>query len=646
MPYDFSVIVPTFDRPAQLPSCLDAVERLDYPPERFEVIVVDDGSPVPVSEVLNRPRVGPELVLVRKSNGGASSARNAGAAIARGRYLAFTDDDCRPEPGWLRALWETFERHSDCIVGGSTVNDLPENSFSDASQLVVELVYAHYNQDPEASRFFASNNMAVAAAPFREIGGFEEARFRDASEDRELCDRWRQGGRRLCFAPEARVRHGNPMRFAGFARQHFRYGRGAAQYHHERAHRGSGRMWQEMGFHARLPFLLANRLGRRRASRWPSLLPLLGVWQVANAAGFVYEQVVGFQRGSRTENRLGFVRQKADSHGSPVVLRAADAHAPRPFPLVVEPLGGELDLAKWARSHRDLLDRQTREYGAVLLRGFSVPAPADLEAVVQALYGDAMEYRDRAVARSRVSGNVYTATDLSSAHEIFLHNESSFSHIWPLKLVLHCRRAATRGGETRIADVRRVFERIEPAIRERFLERGVLYRRNFRPGPFGLSWQEGFQLSDREELEAYCRSGRIDFEWVDGEHLRTEERRPGIARHPETGEPVWFNHAAVLNAGLLDERKRSALRRIFREEDLPNHTYYGDGAPIEPEVLEAIRSAYLAETVEIDWQAGDVLLLDNMLVAHGRATYAGPREVVVAMAEPTDWKRVEQAAWE
>jgi glycosyltransferase involved in cell wall biosynthesis len=287
--YLFSIIIPTYNRPRQLASCLEALTRLRTPAGGFEVIVVDDGSPQPLDQTAEPYRRRLDLTLLRKPNGGPGSARNTGAGVARGRFLAFTDDDCWPAPDWLIALARRFERAPQHMLGGHTINRLTRNPYATTSQLIQDVVYAFYNRDPEAARFFASNNLAVPADLFRQLGGFDEQFFRAASEDRELCDRWLQQGHRMGYVPEAVVLHAHALTLRTFWKQHFTYGRGAWRYHQVRAGRGSGRMRDDMKFHARLPQLLRGPLAGLPPGRVWTILPLLLLWQAANTAGFFYE---------------------------------------------------------------------------------------------------------------------------------------------------------------------------------------------------------------------------------------------------------------------------------------------------------------------------------------------------------------------
>lgn len=283
-PPDISVIIPTYNRPAQLQNCLDHLLEQDYPKERFEILVADDAGDVEL-------KVPSQVQLVRLArNGGPGAARNSAAKVARGKLLAFTDDDCLPESRWLSRLWSQHLRTPTATLGGGIRNALPNNIFAEASQVISDLVYAHYNAQPCAARFFSSNNLAVPRDAFLESGGFAPD-FRVASEDREFCDRWLYHGGQLVFVPDAVVGHAHGLTFRDFLRQHFSYGRGAHRYHKLRSMRGSGRMSQDMAFHVNLSGKLRRRLAGLPAMKSFFLLALLACWQVSNAAGFFYEKL-------------------------------------------------------------------------------------------------------------------------------------------------------------------------------------------------------------------------------------------------------------------------------------------------------------------------------------------------------------------
>jgi alpha-ketoglutarate-dependent taurine dioxygenase len=302
------------------------------------------------------------------------------------------------------------------------------------------------------------------------------------------------------------------------------------------------------------------------------------------------------------------------------------------LPLLVRPRVPGLDLAAWAGPSRGAIGELLLRHGGLLCRGFKVDQPDDLARFTRAVSGEALEYKERSSPRSAVEGRIYTSTDYPPAYPIFPHNENSYQSSWPLKIFFCCMQPAQAGGETPIADVRRVIDRIDPPVRDRFVAQGWMLVRNFGDG-FGLDWRSVFQTSDPAEVESYCGQHGIRAEWKPGGGLRTTTVRPALARHPLTRELLWFNHATFFNVATLEPMIREALLGEFDERDLPSNTFYGDGSPIEPEVLDHLQAAYREETIQFPWQQGDVLLLDNMLVAHARNAYRGERRILVAMSE-------------
>ena len=315
------------------------------------------------------------------------------------------------------------------------------------------------------------------------------------------------------------------------------------------------------------------------------------------------------------------------------LVEIAPLAAGRALPLAVHPAVEGVNLAAWIASNRELLRAELRRCGAILFRGFGVRTPEEFERVALALSGSLMQYSFRSTQRSEVGGQVYTSTEYPADQTIPMHNEMSYTSTWPRKIWFFCLRPAERGGETPFADSRQVFARISPAVRRQFADRGVLYVRNYGGG-LDLPWENVFQTADRPAVERFCREAGIECEWKAGNRLRTRQRCQGVARHPETGEMIWFNQAHLFHRSSIDPAVLASLLEARGEEDLPRDARYGDGAPIEAATLQEIRRAYAEESVVFPWEEGDVVLVDNMLVAHGRRPFAGQRKVLVTMAEP------------
>ncbi|MFO7554072.1 MAG: glycosyltransferase [Desulfobacterales bacterium] len=223
----FSIIVPTYNRPRQIVSCLEALSRVNYPRARFEVIVVDDGSRIPARTVVSSFFDKMNLTVITQKNAGPSKARNAGAERAKGDFLAFTDDDCMPAPDWLLTLSNRFKISPECAVAGPSVNALEENIYDTASQMLIEYLHGYYNRDPEQARFITSNNLSLPAKQFKAVGGFDTNFSNAGGEDREFCEHLRHNGCRIIYAPEVVVHHSHGLTLSSFWRQHFNYGLGA-----------------------------------------------------------------------------------------------------------------------------------------------------------------------------------------------------------------------------------------------------------------------------------------------------------------------------------------------------------------------------------------------------------------------------------
>jgi alpha-ketoglutarate-dependent taurine dioxygenase len=296
------------------------------------------------------------------------------------------------------------------------------------------------------------------------------------------------------------------------------------------------------------------------------------------------------------------------------------------------------DPREWGLTAREMLTAILRDTGVVLLRGFRPLADEEFHAFVADVLGPPLEYRERSSPRTRVTGHVYTSTEYPAHQPIFLHNENSYANVWPTKIAFYGAVAADTGGATPIADVRAVYRQIPADVRDRFAGTGVLYVRHFTQN-VGLSWQDVFQTADRADVEAYCAAHGYTCEWL-ADGLRTSRRGQAVARHPVTGDIVWFNHAAFFHLSTLESDVRAGLLAQFGESRLPNQTYYGDGRPIEPHVLDLIRDAYRDHQISWPWRAGDLLLLDNMLVAHGREPFTGTRRVLVGMADRFDHRQL------
>jgi alpha-ketoglutarate-dependent taurine dioxygenase len=316
------------------------------------------------------------------------------------------------------------------------------------------------------------------------------------------------------------------------------------------------------------------------------------------------------------------------------VDRSVDVSSPDEragIPMLVENRN-ESSLREWAARNRGVIRDWLHTYGGVLFRGFPMASAERFGLAIDEIVGPRLQYMNRSSPRTDAGDRIYTSTDYPSHLPIFPHNEHGYSPVFPLYVAFCCLIPAESGGATPIASTRRIRAAIPESVRERFRRKGILYVRNYHEG-FGVSWQKAFQTPDHHHVEEYCGKLGIRCEWRPDGVLRTYRRGPAEVGHPHTGEPVWFNHGTFYHVTTLPEPVRNEMITSFAEQDLPNQTYYGDGSPMEPEVLDQLRAAYLQSLYRFEWKRNDVLLLDNMLAVHARDPYMGARRVLVSMAE-------------
>lgn len=311
----------------------------------------------------------------------------------------------------------------------------------------------------------------------------------------------------------------------------------------------------------------------------------------------------------------------------------------RSLPLVVTPeqkdhVGSHISaLVAWTESNSGSIHAALLKHGALLFRGFWIEAMDDFETFIHALDSEFLAYIEGFAPRTKLSNAVYTSTEYPAEFSISLHNELSYAHKWPTRLFFCCLTAADEGGETPIADCRQILRTLPSKIVERFENKGVKYVQNLHGGyGVGKSWQATFETDDPSVVEKYLTEGGVEFLWREDGGLKFSQVRPGIAFHPETGEKLWFNQAEQWHPSSLDTKTRQAMLELMGEEELPLNAYFGDGTPLLEEDLEVIRDTFWRNAATFPWAEGDILIIDNMLVAHGRRPYRGERKVLLAMS--------------
>ncbi|HEU5417063.1 MAG TPA: TauD/TfdA family dioxygenase [Streptosporangiaceae bacterium] len=319
------------------------------------------------------------------------------------------------------------------------------------------------------------------------------------------------------------------------------------------------------------------------------------------------------------------------SYSSPAAALEADLQPGRPAMLAAKP---DDDAPGWARRHREALRALAAVHGAVLVRGLGLQDADQVAGVFHQLAAAGlMSEREAFASRQVYSDGVYSASAWPPGQQMCMHNELSYTLEFPGLLMFACLTAAASGGATGVADGTAVLRSIPAGLAGRFEREGWLLTRNYNED-IGASVEEAFGTGDRGAVEAYCRASAIEYEWPPGGGLRTRQRRSAIVQHPVTGERCWFNQVAFLNERTLDPEVREYLTDVYGADALPFTTSFGSGEPVGEDVVELLNEIYEAHTAREPWQAGDLLLVDNIRAAHSRDPFEGPREVLAAMADP------------
>lgn len=300
--------------------------------------------------------------------------------------------------------------------------------------------------------------------------------------------------------------------------------------------------------------------------------------------------------------------------------------------LVIKPNNKEFKPFEWLKENILNIETCLHRFGGILFRDFGLYSVSEFNKLAESLYPNLLDYIYRSTPRTKLGGKIYTATEYPADRVIAMHNENSYSKSWPEKILFFSVVVASDGGETPIVDSRKVYNKIEKNIREKFEKKGVLYVRNYTRN-IDLSWQEVFQTESKEEVNRFCNSHDIKAIWNNqGPELTTKQVCQSTYVHPVTKEFVWFNQAHLFHVSALQDKDRLSLIQELGEKNLPRSAFYGDGEPIEMSVLEYIRNIYEKEKIRFKWQKSDILILDNVLTAHGREVYTGERKLAVAMA--------------
>ncbi len=313
-----------------------------------------------------------------------------------------------------------------------------------------------------------------------------------------------------------------------------------------------------------------------------------------------------------------------------------DLQPGRPPILHVGPVN---EASAWVDEHRDALRAVVAEHGSVLVRGLGLLDVAGTAAVFQRLGTTLMADKEAFASRQAYPDGVYSSSKWPATQPMCMHHELSYRLEFPGLMLFACLTAPTSGGATAVADARTVLDALPAELVQRFEREGWMLTRTYND-EIGASFAEAFGTDDRGAVESYCRANAIDFEWQPDGALRTRQRRSAVVRHPVGGQRCWFNQVAFLNEWTIAAEVREYLVDVYGEDGLPFNTRFGGGDPIGEDVVQLLNEVYQANTAREPWQAGDLMMVDNIRSAHSREAYEGPREVLVAMADPVQTRRL------
>ncbi|HJY46118.1 MAG TPA: TauD/TfdA family dioxygenase [Propionibacteriaceae bacterium] len=318
------------------------------------------------------------------------------------------------------------------------------------------------------------------------------------------------------------------------------------------------------------------------------------------------------------------------SYPAPVSLRGINRQ-PDKAPILLADAPGEGP--SWAAQHKDALRGAVAEHGSVLVRGLGLRDAAEVSAVFRQLSNGLMIEREAFASRQVYADGVYSSATWPANQPMCMHHELSYTLEFPGLMLFACLSAPTRGGATAVADSRAVLNALPAELVTRFERDGWMLTRSYNE-EIGATVAEAFGTDDRSAVEAYCHANGIGYEWQPDGGLHTWQRRSAVVHHPVTGQRCWFNQIAFLNEWTIDPEVREYLVDMYGEDGLPFNTRFGNGDPIGADVVQLLNQIYEDNTVREPWQAGDLMLVDNIRTAHSREAYQGPREILVGMADP------------
>jgi len=327
------------------------------------------------------------------------------------------------------------------------------------------------------------------------------------------------------------------------------------------------------------------------------------------------------------------MRGAAMIEASPVAVAKQQTAFGKAFPYVLEcglPEATREMTGDWVRHHRDELLNQASEHGAILFRGFPVASAEDFDAFIAAFDLPNFPYNQSLSNAVRINWTerVFSANEAPAELTIFFHHEMAQTPIFPSKLFFFCEQPAEQGGETPLCRSDLLYQQLSercPEFARNCEQKGLRYS-NVMPSEndplsgMGRNWQSTLGAQSREQAEARLAALDYTWEWLPGNCLRATTPVLPAVREVADGRKSFFNQLIAAFLGWKDTRNDPAKAIRF-----------GDGEPLDADAVKV--AAELADDLAFDvpWQSGDVVLLDNFLVMHGRRSFVGKRKVLASL---------------
>ncbi|MGI9422300.1 MAG: TauD/TfdA family dioxygenase [Hyphomicrobiaceae bacterium] len=292
------------------------------------------------------------------------------------------------------------------------------------------------------------------------------------------------------------------------------------------------------------------------------------------------------------------------------------------------------DALSWSGNHKDELRAVVAQHGAVLVRGLGLQDASQVSDVFQHLGSNLMTEMEAFASREKYSDGIYSSSTWPANQQMCMHHELSYVLEFPGLMMFACLVPPASGGATGVANATSVLEALPEDLVARFETEGWMLTRNFNDD-IGVSFAEAFGTEDQSEVENYCRTNAIEFEWQSDGGLRTRQLRRAVVKHPQTGQRCWFNQIAFLNEWTIEPEVREFLVDVYGADGLPFNSRFANGDEISQDIVQTINEVYDANTAREPWQAGDLMLVDNVRMAHSREAFEGTREVLVGLSDPT-----------